>query len=453
MRCRTKLAKMSVVSTAVIAALSLLFIFSTRAGAQSAGNNAVCTSTTGCSSQSPSPAFIDASVFSSGHSGDVCYQIYLALQQLRSNGGVIDARGVQVGSGGAFTCTKTPWTAGSTAITTSSEILLPSGQINIDQTWVLPDKTRVFGDGMFGAGVSGGATGGTYLLATSNSVNPMIQFGGLIGGTNVCPLDGSGNYVCTGISAENLTLGPASGNQTVTGILNQYAQDDSYVDQVVLRRIALGLQIGPAGSNFSAANSGPYTNLFVNQASKCVEIEQSETRGLHGISCVGGDTHAIYLDASNTTIDDAHIENFSTSGVLIGGNGTAEGDVLANISAGGTNLPTTVEISSTVSDLTILGVSYAHLSTAPNGIQDDRTGATTGANVGLYADGDTLGGGYTLFSTSSGTGTSAVPSWAVGDTAPSGSSCPTGSIFSNTSTTIGAHALYVCSGGAWQPVV
>jgi hypothetical protein len=71
-----------------------------------AGDNAVCNSMADCSSRKASPAFIDASVFSGG--SDVCAQIRFAFAQLPA-GGVIDARGVKIGTGNIFTCTGTPW--------------------------------------------------------------------------------------------------------------------------------------------------------------------------------------------------------------------------------------------------------------------------------------------------------------------------------------------------------
>ena len=73
--------------------------------------------------------------------------------------------------------------------------------------------------------------------------NPMIQFG-------------SSSGCCTAISVENLTLDGAAATG-VSGIVNQYAGDLSYVDHVGLYRI-----LGTGLSVFGSANkSGPYSNI------------------------------------------------------------------------------------------------------------------------------------------------------------------------------------------------
>ena len=66
---------------------------------------------------------------------------------------------------------------------------------------------------------------------------------------------GSSSGCCTAISVENLTLdGTATG---VSGIVNQYAGDLSYVDHIGLYRI-----LGTGLSVFGSANrSGPYSNI------------------------------------------------------------------------------------------------------------------------------------------------------------------------------------------------
>jgi hypothetical protein len=61
------------------------------------GENAVCTSTTGCSTTQASAAFLDASAFctTTNCSGaDLCKVINKALAALPPAGGVVDARGV-----------------------------------------------------------------------------------------------------------------------------------------------------------------------------------------------------------------------------------------------------------------------------------------------------------------------------------------------------------------------
>ncbi len=317
--------------------------------AQTAGDNAVCNSMAACSNQKASPASIDASVFSGG--SDVCAQIRNALSRLPATGGVIDARGVTPLTGHIFSCaTGTPWFDGSIYTSIPSEILLPAGQINMTEPWVLPSSTRLFGIGVFGDGSN--SPGTTLSACTIGGSCPiraggaMVQFGGTdIHGHNFCT-------TCSGISVEHLILNGAdsmSNPQNFVGILNKNAQNGSYVNQVTIENIAvasgssaIGLQIGAPGAPGAsgAINSGPYTNIYFNGSSsqntfpgttKCVEIYQSATLGLHGITCTGGSvatpTAAIYLDASNTTVEDAHIENF-TDGIQVGANQAAQADVL-----------------------------------------------------------------------------------------------------------------------------
>jgi hypothetical protein len=330
----------------IVSVLVLLGCFSvTKADAQISaysGQKAICYNSSGtasnCSIQTNSPAVIDASVFSGGTTHDACLQIRTVFvdRLLPATGGVIDARGATPGSGNTFSCSDTPWFDGTTTYTTPAEILLPAGQINITEPWVLPSGTRVMGAGVFGGATENGvpvtANGYGTTLRTCTignsgcnlvSGNPIIQFGGTdTHGNNFCT-------ACMGISAEYLTLDgadnttPNSLPQNLVGILNQNAQNGSYVDQVAITYIGgtlsdIGLQIGPApcsgGCSINAVSSGPYTNIFFTgkgSESTCVAIYQSGTLGLHGITCTGNGSSApaIYLDASNTTIEDAHIED------------------------------------------------------------------------------------------------------------------------------------------------
>jgi len=526
MTTKTSLQRSSILMGAMLVLLAYFSI--TKAGAQVSysGDNAICYNSSGtatnCSIQTYSPAFIDASVFSGGTTNDVCLQIRSALANLPHGtvGAVIDARGATPpGSGYTFSCANgTPWWGGSgSPITTPAEILLPAGQINITEPWVLPSGTRVMGAGVFGGATENGvpvtANGyGTTLRACDISVgpptcnlvagNPIVQFGGT---------DKHGNNFCTacmGISAEYLTLDgadnstPNSFPQNLVGILNQNAQNGSYVDQVTITYIGglvsdIGLQIGPApcsvGCSVSAVNSGPYTNIFFTgkgSESTCVAIYQSGTLGLHGITCTGNGSSApaIYLDASNTTIEDAHIED-SSEGVVVGGlpSGSAQpaaSDTLINISAGGKikQLTNIVHICgatppsggtgscaewNTVSDLSLVGIAnpQSQMYLAMNTIQDDVTATLipSTANfygVGLYGAGESFASGYTRFSTSpyiSSSGPNPVPSWGVGYGAP-GSTCPVGSIFTNTQGSSGGnYTLYVCdksgTSSVWNPVL
>ena len=129
------------------------------------GENAICTSATACSTLIPSPAFVDASAFCNPNcsSADFCAtvnQALNALNQLSPAGGVVDARGIN--SGGDNACTGTTPYTGMHSITAPSTLLLPSGKITINQTWVLPDRTRIMGQGN---NPSAANSVGTYILA------------------------------------------------------------------------------------------------------------------------------------------------------------------------------------------------------------------------------------------------------------------------------------------------
>jgi hypothetical protein len=458
------------------------------------GDNAICNSTSDCSAQLASPAFIDASVFSGGTNNDVCLQIRNAfhLGNVPAAGAVIDARGAS-GAANIFNCSGTPWYDPNTkiAIMTPSEIILPAGQINISEPWVLPNQTRVFGVGMYGDSIGSNGTtlsacsaGGSCSISSSGG--PIVQFGGTdIHHNNFCT-------TCNGISVEQITLNGADVNsnpQNFVGILNRSAQNGSYVDQVTIENIAtptgssaIGLQIGASGAS-GAINSGPYTNIFFNGdtnknnafegTTECVEIYQSATLGLHGITCTAGNvqtpTAAIYLDASNTTIEDAHIENF-TDGIQVGANQTAQGDTLANISSGGAArtsiLKNIIHVCNgtngcgssgiTVSDLGIFASVNASSIVAPTAVLDDQTGHSTNSAVGFYTEGSSFAGGRPLFSTAavSSNSNNPLPSWIVGDSSPS-EACQVGAIFSNVAGTSGS-TLFVCyksgSTGAWRAI-
>ena len=84
------------------------------ARAQTAGNNAVCTSTTGCSFTTGTIAFIDASTLIPSGGGTICTVLYDILSSATysypSTGAVIDARGLPGATGISMTCAgTTPW--------------------------------------------------------------------------------------------------------------------------------------------------------------------------------------------------------------------------------------------------------------------------------------------------------------------------------------------------------
>jgi hypothetical protein len=277
-----------------------------------------------------------------------------------------------------------------------------------------------------------------------------------------------------GISVQDLML---SGNsQDVIGILNECSQETTFVNRVNFYEIT-GTSLYITGAQ--AQNSGPYSNITCNPgpvggsfttSTVCVNINGTgDLRGVHGLTAtVGSDgctstcpASAVLLDSSSTTIEDAHFEGFAT-GILVGANANAKGDVIFNVSGGGSTLtgPTTnvIEISSNASDLSIMGVTAGTnpSSPNPNSIDDTLTGSTLAdAHVALYAIGESLGGSYSRFTTSTNTSnTSPAPTWGSGSlgagTNPS-AGCVGGSLFSNVNGGAG-HTLFVCIAGAWTDI-
>jgi hypothetical protein len=132
-------------------------------GQKKPGNNDVYNS----SGQAASSAFIDASVFlgsGQNHGVDICDIVYgilsgrIKTSSYTNTGAVIDARGL---SGTALTCTKgSPWSEGGVYVTqpSPSTILLPPGTITINSTWVLPNSTRVIGEGSADPMLNGNGT-------------------------------------------------------------------------------------------------------------------------------------------------------------------------------------------------------------------------------------------------------------------------------------------------------
>jgi hypothetical protein len=241
--------------------LAALLYSATASGQNTEGNNAVCTSQTGCSTTVGTTAFIDASRFVNANQGsDICDAIFGIFVNkwnvftYPSSGAVIDARGI---SGSALKCTNgSPWTEGSTTVSAPANILLPATgggnnftPIIIPTGWVLPPNTRLIGQG-------DNPSSGTVIQActsttctTSFSGTAMIQFG-----SSTCLATG-----CQAVSVEKLILdgqGRQSGGNYIKGIVNQ-SSVLSYVDHVSLYQI-LGTGLSTSGS---ASNSGPYTNI------------------------------------------------------------------------------------------------------------------------------------------------------------------------------------------------
>ncbi|MBZ5574915.1 MAG: hypothetical protein LAO09_23930 [Acidobacteriia bacterium] len=320
----------------------------------------------------------DAQAYSASQNGlNLCQTIYFILTNGYPSGGkVIDARGM---GGSALTCTGTPWNQGGTFVNVPSTILLPAGTIVIPQTWVLPSKTHLIGQG-------DNIAAGTTLKANTSFSSPMIQFGSVTGASE--------------ISVENLVLDGQG--QTITGILNQYAGDYTYVDHVGLYKI-LG-----TGLSISATDSGPYSNINFDSVGYGGDAKSNV------LINILGDTmkHAI-----GPPIYTVHIANQGYA----------------------------------VSDLTVIGAGNSAISGTYT-IADDLTGIQlTDNTVGMYALGKSRNGGYSLFTTSP-----HAPSWASGTVQPTGT-CTQGSIYSCTgsATSCGSKALWGCpvtSSGAWVPI-
>jgi hypothetical protein len=291
----------------------------------------------------------------------------------------------------------------------------------------------------------------------------------------------AGVYDCNGISIEHLTLdanGPTNRN-VINGIVNNYAEELSYVNDVALINITgTGLMIGVA-TDGTSGNSGPYSNIGFTASganATCASINLRlnavsalDTRGIKGLTCNGqGSTGAaIYLDGSNNSITDIYVNGFA-DGILVGSRNPAANNLLANV-VGGLSVTNVVHISSATStysvcpstssnanvcDLTALAITAQNSS--GNTIKDDLTQTTltqsSNSTVGMYALGE-IGTGYPRFTTSPN-----VPTWLVWPTGPTGTTCQTGSLYSCTGT-VGCVSgtttatIFGCSGNTWHKVL
>jgi hypothetical protein len=460
-------------SVGVLLALSLSML--SQAAAQIApGDNTVYSSSL---TPTNSHSFIDASVLNT--SGDICAKINTALNNLLgttnypAQAGVIDARGAATG-----TCASSPWIGfNSTKQPPPAVILLPAGTITIPGTWYVPDRTRIIGEGLQTV-VQAAGTGFTGTA--------MIQMGETAGGYT-CPGTPS---ICFGIGIQDLRLDGSLVTSLLNGIVNDAAQELSYVNHVDLFQISgIGLLVGATSGgigttvtgNSGAQNSGPYANIRFDNSSNatsgtvCAQILGSTTRGIHGLTCTASTIAkaAILLDALGTTIEDVNITGF-VDGVLIGANSLSTGifensNVLLNImGAPGTNLihicsPTTPTgncINSSggkpVTDLSILAVTNTNTSTTTT-ILDEEGGAKLtvamgDSHVGAYILGEAVPitssvSAYSRFSTSPRT-----PTWAsanIGSAGITGNACNSiGSLFSNTTGSGTGNTLWACVGPA-----
>jgi hypothetical protein len=304
---------------------------------------------------------------------------------------------------------------------------------------------------------------------------------------------------CTGISIEHIAMNAQepTGTQNILpvyGIYNLGAQDQSYVDDVNLQNFEqAGIFVAT-----TAQGSGPYSHINFGAASQCSSstncpacvVLQSQTRGVHGATCIGSSAvsqksgvayAAIYVQASNNSIRDIHVEDF-WDGVQVGGttaispsvnnvvianvtaanNGTGSGGVVNTVhicGQYGSTYGTCTAPVNAVSDVTATGISIEGNQFATwSALRDDVTGTTiappSGSSStiwlsGSYILGDQIGTSsvqYNRFSTSP-----AVPSWGVGAISVSaGATCPAiGALYSNTKGASGS-TVYVCTTSGWE---
>jgi hypothetical protein len=485
-------AKKVATSSFLVAAFVCIGVWSHPAYSQTPaqGNKTVIDSSGG---PTPSTIWIDASAWwdqSTTTTPDLCY-ILNTIIALQISGGstvgvVIDARGLYNSflTNAAVACTGTPFptSASSFAMT----ILLPAASIPMLSTWTLPNNTRLVGEGQ-----------NTNLVAESGFTGTgyMIE----MGGSGVCPAVSSAS-VCTSVGIEHLLL--SDSHQTgVGGIDNQFSTNSSYVNDVNLN------SFNNIGLNITAPDSGPYSNVAFSSAPAgssngpgptCINIG-AQTLGFHGVTCTGnsatgtsgatGGVGAIYVNASNNTIEDVHIEAF-WNGVEIGNisSGTVANVLVSNVTGSksgsgcgsgtqcqvtnvvhicGTNPANSADVcssstsSTTNQDVTLLNI--LGLSGATNVIASVRDDATATAIVrcaaceqplstAIYALGEPYAGGYPRFATNpSSPGTNYdttstfVPTWSEGSSSLVGDSCITpGAIYSNTSGS-SMTSVFVCT--------
>lgn len=470
---------------AIIILLAGLAVVSIQMGAQGGqGNNAVYSSAT---SVVESPALIDASAFPSAN---ICTTIYNILTSAAgygtypSSGAVIDARSIT-----NLTCTtnQSPWFNGTVFTTSPSDkpsvILLPAGTITSYYTWVLPNNTKIVGQGASTPVTSGTQTGTVITAGTSFSgpapgYSPtaplaMIQFGDPA--VTTCTVADTGKAgVCFNISVEDLSLNAVG--QSIDGILNMNSQELTYARRIGLYNFAeTGLQVGTPNYPSQSQNSGPYEQIYSSSAaagSHCAQIYGAPTRGIHGFTCLSSSNTGggILLDSTSNSIEDVYVTGFA-DGILVGSNSTTSSqpwsDALFNISGGGasTNLIHLCKAASSINctgsvaaqDITILGASSAGGGTT---IQDDvvpngagTTTTITDPTVGIYALGEPVpitgtASGYSRFTTSQ-----SVPAWFLGSTQLGSVTCndAKGSIYSATGIG-GTGTLWGCIGTNWVKI-
>jgi hypothetical protein len=377
-------------------------------------------------------AMVDATQFGT----DICVainNIYTnSYNPTNSNGIVIDARGFTA----SLVCSTNPWPSSFVSSAQfSSVVLLPAGTIILSKTLVMPHNTRLLGAG----------SGLTTLKAINGFQGDMIDMGNSV----ICINHNTNKTDCPGVVIEHLALD--GGGQALNGIVNNYSQELSYINDVSLSNFTGGTGLW---LNDHSDNSGPYTNISYSGSGICAQFFNNgtdqnnnlvQTRGIHGLTCkMSGSeiTPAIYLDSPNNSLEDVYITGHSSQdGILIGSQAAAYNNVLFNVR--GSGLGNVIEISNAnpanVTDLTILGVTcMGGGSTCSSGgsVKDIvRNTTLTDSNVGLYIVGEQLSGGigYSRFTTSHALSEGAV-TWLVGSNPPRALTdpCAAGSLYSCT---------------------
>jgi hypothetical protein len=482
--------------TSLLALLVGMAVFVQSASAQQAGSPTITPSSFDGTHYAYSNAYIDASA--SGISGsDICAKIHYALVQLSSptnypNGsGVIDARGVSVGTACSSTSGNSgwgnPWSGFTTPPAPGATILLPAGTIQINTQWILPSGTRLIGQGGEDPGLNPSGVKRTTIQAGTTgfpgSYNSVIQMGVNVG--------------CYGVSIEDLVVDGQglSGSNELSGIANQYCLDGSFVRGVTLYQIVdAGLSIGANDDDISGAlsSSGPYSNITFDTGNLATSITTNgiylgaTTRGIQGVTCTNSNIVngqwtgvvgiCVNVAASGNSVQDVRVEGFDT-----GVNVAASDVVLMNIdgdtnpTSGGTTGSTlyVVKVAGGQTSVAMMGISNNCVNPQGNSsycsdpndytIYDNSIGSTADIRpltftndpfVAMYVIGNWIDvnskKAFSRFTTSP-----SAANWSVGLSGISGSCTTPGSLYSNTNSDSTHKALYVCSavtGVGWVPI-
>jgi hypothetical protein len=425
------------------------------------GGNAIWTSS---SATAPSSAIIDATAFChtagscSSSTDDFCLVIFNTLNSsgFPATGGVVDARGLNSSNTKSTSCSSgSPFQTTSAAIKIPSTVLLPAGIIPLGKLWVLPNGTKIIGQGAGSPFSSTGEDAVTIIQATSSFSGTMIQMGPNTGDPLFTPCSSAPAGYCTEVGVENLELVGGSNGANVSGIINGQSQDMSYVRRVSMYEIGgIGLKVWNV-----AANSGPYWDVSYNNgglgssSTECVELDVT-TLGIRGLNCEGSVSAlaAVVVNASNNTLKDVHIQGSFTDGIQVKPGIASE--VLFNVSGGSssgiTNLVHIESGTTNPENISVMGVANGGGSTVT--ILDNVTSTSLNDGyIGMYVLGVSGVGGsaYSRFTTS--TNSNAV-TWGTGSALPS--SCSKGSLFSCTGGSAcgtSGSDLYVCIGsGGWD---